>query len=186
MTRKTRTAVATLAGLTILTGVTLTQLPDDGPGRVTASAETPPPVEDVVLPAEVATPDVEPTETPQTPPETYRETPQTPEEPTTVPQVPQAVPEPSEADSYTPDCPAILAGPDDGSDLWLDCYSWAVETAETPEEQAQVPDAIHEDDPRWDCRTMGNRTCGVQIEDAWYVVTFDDAGKPLTITERGW
>lgn len=43
---------------------------------------------------------------------------------------------------------------------------------------------ISEDDPRWDCRTMGNHTCGVEIEGTWYVVEFDDAGEPISTTRR--
>ena len=47
------------------------------------------------------------------------------------------------------------------------------------------PELIQEDDPRWDCRTMGNRACGVEIQGAWYVVQFDDAGLPESIVLRG-
>lgn len=41
-------------------------------------------------------------------------------------------------------------------------------------------DVIHEDDPRWDCRTMGNRECGVTIQGQAYVVTFVD-GQPASV-----
>lgn len=46
---------------------------------------------------------------------------------------------------------------------------------------------VSEDDPSWDCRTMGNQMCGTKIDPTpnngkddgiWYTVTFDDAGKP--------
>ena len=47
-----------------------------------------------------------------------------------------------------------------------------------------VAPKINEDDPRWDCRTMGNRQCGVKIEGAWYVVTFDAKGKPKSVRVR--
>lgn len=40
-----------------------------------------------------------------------------------------------------------------------------------------------EDDPDWDCRTMGNRTCGVEIEGTWYLVTFEN-GVPVGVSER--
>ncbi len=42
---------------------------------------------------------------------------------------------------------------------------------------------ISEDDPRWDCRTMGNLTCGVEIKGAWYDITFVD-GEPVGVTPR--
>jgi len=31
---------------------------------------------------------------------------------------------------------------------------------------------LQEDDPRWDCRTMGNATCGVEVEGEWYILDF--------------
>lgn len=37
---------------------------------------------------------------------------------------------------------------------------------------APSPEVITEDDPRWDCREMGNRTCGVEVEGTWYVLDF--------------
>lgn len=40
-----------------------------------------------------------------------------------------------------------------------------------------VPSPIQEDDPAFDCRTMGNESCGVWIEDTWYIITFKD-GEP--------
>jgi hypothetical protein len=49
---------------------------------------------------------------------------------------------------------------------------------------ALTAEVIQEDDPRWDCRLMGNHECGVQVGDAWYVITFDDAGAPLTVRTR--
>lgn len=42
---------------------------------------------------------------------------------------------------------------------------------------------ITEDDPRWDCRTMGNHQCGVEIEGTWYVVSFE-AGQPVSVNLR--
>lgn len=35
-----------------------------------------------------------------------------------------------------------------------------------------APEVIMEDDPRWDCRTMGNFTCGVEIQGVWYNLDF--------------
>ena len=46
------------------------------------------------------------------------------------------------------------------------------------------PEPIHEDDPRFDCRYMGNQQCGVQISGTWYVVSFD-AGTPTGVHLRG-
>lgn len=50
---------------------------------------------------------------------------------------------------------------------------------------APLPDPIEEDDPRWDCRTMGNGGCGVEIEGQWYVVQFDvTTGLPQYVMPR--
>lgn len=61
-------------------------------------------------------------------------------------------------------------------------------TDSTPEpvihEEPVVEEVIYEDDPRFDCRTMGNRQCGTQIEGTWYVVTFDAGGAPLSVRVR--
>lgn len=47
------------------------------------------------------------------------------------------------------------------------------------------PERIYEDDPRWDCRTMGNRGCGVQDSSgAWLVVVHDAAGYPTHVVTR--
>lgn len=39
---------------------------------------------------------------------------------------------------------------------------------------------ITEESPLWDCRTMGNLTCGVTIEGALYLVRFED-GLPVDV-----
>lgn len=44
-------------------------------------------------------------------------------------------------------------------------------------------EVIFEDDKRWDCRTMGNMVCGVDIKGTWYLVQFAD-GQPVSIAER--
>lgn len=44
-------------------------------------------------------------------------------------------------------------------------------------------EVVEEDDPRWDCRTMGNQACGVQVMGKWYVVQFED-GVPVSVRER--
>jgi len=49
---------------------------------------------------------------------------------------------------------------------------------------AESPAPIQEDDPGWDCRTMGNLSCGVEVEGEWYVITFDAKGKPVAVRER--
>ena len=46
-----------------------------------------------------------------------------------------------------------------------------------------MPEVIQEDDPRFDCRTMGNQKCGVEISGTWYVVSFID-GVATTVTLR--
>ena len=43
-----------------------------------------------------------------------------------------------------------------------------------------VPPPITEDDPEWDCRTMGNLTCGVIIEGQSYNIRFED-GQPVQV-----
>lgn len=43
------------------------------------------------------------------------------------------------------------------------------ETIESPEpvvEETPEAERIEEDDPRWDCRTMGNKTCGPEVVEA--------------------
>lgn len=47
---------------------------------------------------------------------------------------------------------------------------------------APAPQPVYEDDPAWDCRIHGNRICGVDISGTRYLVQFDEAGNPLTIT----
>ena len=51
----------------------------------------------------------------------------------------------------------------------------------TPSPTASVPyDApgtIYEDDPQWDCRSMGNQICGVEIKGDWYLIGFNN-GEP--------
>lgn len=42
-----------------------------------------------------------------------------------------------------------------------------------------APEVIMEDDPRWDCRTMGNLECGVEIQGTWYIITFAN-GAPIS------
>lgn len=46
-------------------------------------------------------------------------------------------------------------------------------------------DAFYEDEAGWDCRTMGNRSCGAYVEGVgWYVITFDANSKPVSVRER--
>lgn len=119
----------------------------------------------------------------------------TSEQPTPAPErtpsmglLPTPTPEPTVKEV---DCYAVLDGPDDGSDVWLDCYTWFVETSETQEEQEEAQaltervtqGRVYEEDPDFDCRTDGNETCGVQIEGDWYNVTFSD-GQPVSITQQ--
>ncbi len=57
----------------------------------------------------------------------------------------------------------------------------------TPKRNGAVvvsPDDLSEDSAAWDCRTMGNRECGVLVVDTWYVVTFDGRGEPVAIRTR--
>lgn len=45
------------------------------------------------------------------------------------------------------------------------------------------PEIIHEDDPRFDCRYMGNQRCGVEIHGVIYVITFEN-GAPTGAYQR--
>lgn len=45
------------------------------------------------------------------------------------------------------------------------------------------PEIIHEDDPRFDCRYMGNQRCGVEIHGTVYVITFEN-GAPTGAYQR--
>ena len=47
-----------------------------------------------------------------------------------------------------------------------------------------TPGVANEDQPGWDCRTMGNLKCGVFIVDQWYIVEFS-AGVPASVYPRG-
>lgn len=47
--------------------------------------------------------------------------------------------------------------------------------SEFPEE-LPLTGVIEEDDPRWDCRTMGNMVCGVEIAGQMYNIHFDYDG----------
>lgn len=162
-------------------------LPSTDTGAVMATGEA---VEDVVLPAVVATEDA------TVEPEIFVEpTPEPVETPAPAPAAPAPAPAPAEEMPETiADCREILAAEDDGSETWTECYVWFVETSETPEEQAEAqeiltrdvepePERVEEDDPRWDCRTMGNFQCGVQIQGEWYVVTFED-GEPAGVAKQ--
>jgi len=51
----------------------------------------------------------------------------------------------------------------------------------TPSASTPAYSDIEEDDPEWDCRTMGNHTCAVTMGTNDYVVTFNDAGDPVRI-----
>ena len=42
----------------------------------------------------------------------------------------------------------------------------------------------YEDEPGFDCRIHGNHKCGVSIQGAPYVVTFDQAGQPTGAYQR--
>lgn len=48
---------------------------------------------------------------------------------------------------------------------------WAVTVTDD-----RLGERIEEDSPDWDCRTMGNRTCGMVIGEVTYLVQFDDDG----------
>lgn len=47
---------------------------------------------------------------------------------------------------------------------------------------------VSEDDPRWDCRTMGDHACGVPITangvTTWYVITFVSDGTVEDVMTR--
>ena len=55
-------------------------------------------------------------------------------------------------------------------------------TTPQPADEPSPADAvIEEDDPRWDCRTMGNRICGTDIAGTRYLVEFDEDGQPIAV-----
>ncbi len=93
---------------------------------------------------------------------------------------PESTPQPVDVVSFTAP---------DGYDIPIDTTPTVVSV--TPAEDVMVltdPVAVQpiitEDDPRWDCRTMGNHQCGVEVEGTWYVITFDGAGHPIGVSER--
>ena len=43
---------------------------------------------------------------------------------------------------------------------------------------APLPAAIHEDEPGWDCTTMGNQSCGEDIGGVWHVTRYEN-GLPV-------
>lgn len=51
-----------------------------------------------------------------------------------------------------------------------------------PKRPHERPKVIHEDDPRWDCRTMGNRVCGVRTDGVLYLIKHTRNGKPYLVT----
>lgn len=53
----------------------------------------------------------------------------------------------------------------------------ALDTNEaTVSQPTQATQQIQEDDPRWDCRTMGNRICGVSYAGTDYVIHYNSQG----------
>lgn len=59
----------------------------------------------------------------------------------------------------------------------------------SPEPVVLPPDPLHigEEDEGWDCRLMGNRTCGVLGSDGWwYNVVFDESGFPVDVNPQEW
>lgn len=75
---------------------------------------------------------------------------------------------------------------EDGSDSTGYCTPGALCDDTVQETPAPAPEAtpttppappadevIYEDDPRWDCTTMGNRICGTDINGTWYLLDFN-------------
>lgn len=53
----------------------------------------------------------------------------------------------------------------------------ALDTNEaTVSQPTHATQQIREDDPRWDCRTMGNRICGLSYTGTDYVIHYDTQG----------
>ncbi|WP_432482568.1 hypothetical protein [Kineococcus esterisolvens] len=93
-------------------------------------------------------------------------------------------PEPTatEAPTQTP-APVVTRGTRDVADPPV------VVTEPTPTATPE-PEVIMEDDPRWDCRTMGNLICGANVyaangEVVVYLITFEN-GQPVAVEPRGW
>ena len=72
-------------------------------------------------------------------------------------------------------CTARLSGVDE-----TDCTDAAYASFSNP---AYIELDPQEDEPGWDCRTMGNQQCGVDIMGTWYVVEFID-GSPYEVYVR--
>lgn len=53
----------------------------------------------------------------------------------------------------------------------------ALDTNEaTVSQPTHATQQIQEDDPRWDCRTMGDQVCTVKYADTFYVAHYNDQG----------
>lgn len=46
-------------------------------------------------------------------------------------------------------------------------------------------DRIEEDEPGFDCRFHGNKKCGVFFEGQWQLISYDAAGNPVSVQPRG-
>jgi len=72
---------------------------------------------------------------------------------------------------------------------WIMCGVAGVATGQgivgliTSDPAPAEDEIIEGDDPRWDCRTMGNRTCGVPGPGGEiFLVHHDDNGEPVLVT----
>ncbi len=88
------------------------------------------------------------------------------------------------ADEPLPPIADITPELEDVPTTWEDVPVPPIEPdVQLPTLPAPVTEHISEDDPRWDCRTMGNLTCGVEIMGTWYTVTFE-CGEPVSVSRR--
>lgn len=62
-----------------------------------------------------------------------------------------------------------------------DCETMGNKTCGT----AATQDHVEEDDPAFDCRLHGNKTCGVFFQGQWQLISYDAAGNPVNVEPRG-
>lgn len=146
-----------LAGITFTGAMSLTAAGDEeivtNPPVVETEPATPEPVEPA--PSPEPEPTVEPSPEPTTEPVPVP----SPEPSTPVVPEPELTPIPEPTFEYMEGVPWVPGAP-----------------------IGDVP-PFHEDDPRWDCRYMGNQQCGVQIHGTWYLIHFN-AGEPTGASIR--
>jgi len=98
---------------------------------------------------------------------------------TQLPTLPDAIPAPVQSPPSTSDIPApVIADCGEGQFRAVDGACWP--------DSYNTPEVVYEDDPRWDCKTMGNEVCGEQDSDGtWWLVSYE-SGVEVSRVLRGW